>query len=63
MIFCLFALDLLGFGWSRVVRGGVGSEGVEMGCFVMVLEVMLRVSLDRGLLGFVRRCGSNDFGW
>ena len=32
-----------------------------LGCFVVVLGVMLGVSLDRGLLGFVRRCGSNDF--
>ena len=31
-------------------------------CFVVVLGVSLRVSLSKGLLGFVRRGGSNDFG-
>ena len=39
-------LDLLGFGWDRVVRW-VGSDGVEIVYFVMVFRVNLRVSLGR----------------
>ena len=34
---------------------------MELVYFVVVLGVMLRVSLGRELLGFVRRGGSNDF--
>ena len=36
VIFCLFVLNLLGFGWSRVVRQG-RRDSVEMGCFVVVI--------------------------
>ena len=40
---------------------------MELGCFVMVLGVMLRASLGRVYLELVRRGGSNgfgcDFGW
>ena len=32
-----------------------------LGCFVVGFELMLRVSLNRGYLSFVRRGGSNDF--
>ena len=46
MIFYLFVLNLLGFGWSRVVRGQV-REGVELGCFVMAFGVNLSGSLGR----------------
>ena len=35
MIFSLFVLDLLGFGWNKVVRWSRGRGGVEMGCFVV----------------------------
>ena len=46
MIFCLFVLNLLGFGRGRVVRWGRG-ESVELVYFVVVLGVILKVSLDR----------------
>ena len=34
---------------------------MEIVYFVVVIEVSLSASLGRGLLGFVRRYGSNDF--
>ena len=36
-------------------------EGVKIVYFGVILGVILRVSLGREWLGFVRRCGSNDF--
>ena len=54
---CWIYWGLLGFGWGRVVRWDRG-DGVEIVYFVVILGV----SLSRGLLGFVRRGGSNGFG-
>ena len=58
MIFSLFVLDLLGFGWGRVVRQGRGEVVWNWGVLLWVLGR----SLGRGELSFVRRCGSNDLG-
>ena len=43
VIFCLFVLELLGFEWGRVVRGGGG----EMGGSGLVCCDSLSVSLGR----------------